>query len=134
MNLVTWDAITGKKVSNHSFSPKDRNEWELLEFIRFGFMKKGSDSNVSGLNDKALVVKPDSITEEDDFESTLTRYYDPEFLEPKFENQINYVRTEHDGKTFCWFRVIEIISPDDLINRYGEKLLGENQAILKQHF
>jgi hypothetical protein len=72
-------------------------------------MKKGSDVNMSGFNDKALLIKnrPD---EAKDFEATLSRFYDPESLKPKIDNQIRYVKTSHDDKMFCTFRLIEIVS------------------------
>jgi hypothetical protein len=77
IRLITWDVITGKKISGIAFDNRDRMENELKKFKRFNFRVKNSDSNLSGLYDKALVVDDEPITDQDGFESILTRYYDP---------------------------------------------------------
>lgn len=111
MKLITWDVITGKKVHTTEYEPGIDIECELAKYERFNFMKKDSDPNMSGLYNRALLIMNKPAEEANDFEAMLTRYYDDVALKAKFENQVNYVKTTHDDKMFCKFRMIEIISP-----------------------
>lgn len=63
------------------------------------------------MNKRQLLIskKPSQISD-----NMMAQYFDPKMLNSKFENQVPFVNSERDKKEFHEFKIIEIISADEV--------------------